>query len=93
MLYIYMKNFLCRYNIQLLFQTESFNGILIYTENPQNGDYLAIYLRDGLLTYSRNLGGDETDRTVQSGQRYSDGLLHNVRNVQYNKKIFTGMYV
>ena len=79
-------NILCRYNIRLEFQTQSFNGILLYTESPLNGDYLAVYLRDGLLTYSRYLGGAETisDRIVRSNQRYSDGLIHNVRSVVNN---------
>ena len=66
-----------RYNIQLVFQTRSIEGILLYTESTENGDFLALYLREGLIIYSFNLGGGTV--TVQSNERYSDGLLHNVR--------------
>ena len=60
----------------MMFQTRSIDGILLYTESAQNGDYLALYIRNGLITYSFDLGGGAI--TVESGEQYSDGLLHNV---------------
>ena len=59
-----------------MFQTRSSDGILLYTGNVENGDYFALYLRNGLVTYSFDLGGGTV--TVASNRQYSDGLLHNV---------------
>ena len=60
----------------MVFQTRSIEGILLYTESVQNGDYLALYLRNGVITYSFDLGAGAI--TVESREQYSDGLLHNV---------------
>ena len=59
-----------------MFQTRSSDGILLYTGNMENGDYFALYLRNGLVTYSFDLGGGTV--TVTSNRQYSNGLLHNV---------------
>lgn len=57
-------------------QTRSVEGILLYTESPDNGDFFALYLRDGAIVYSFDLGGGTV--TIESKERYNDGLLHNV---------------
>lgn len=72
----YTFSIIYSYNIQTVFQTRSIDGILLYTESVENGDFLALYLRDGLITYSFDLGGGAI--TVESNEQYSDGLLHNV---------------
>ena len=41
-----------------------------------NGDFFALYLRGGIIVYSFDLGGGAI--TVQSKERYDDGLVHNV---------------
>lgn len=74
--YIIIFTITYSYNIQLVFQTQSVEGILLYTESMDNGDFFALYLRGGTIVYSFDLGGGAI--TVESKERYDDGLVHNV---------------
>ena len=67
----------CRGEFSLQMKTTASDGMILYMADDRQVDFVALYLKAGLLVYAFNCGSSPV--VIRSGAGYNDGQWHSVR--------------
>lgn len=73
------------YDVTLNFRSEYPDGLIFYASDKQHAEYIALYLKDGILYHQVSL--DSQVATVVGSEEVNDGKWHSVQFTRTQRKI------